>query len=70
MGMTHETLQWKLFPFTLDERVKQWYTHNVGKVKGDWEELRNKFCLAFFLYLESLPCVKRFSTFVKTRRKP
>jgi len=39
-GMSH--------PFSLDERVKQWYTHNVGKVASDWEELRNRFCLAFF----------------------
>jgi hypothetical protein len=37
-----------LFPFSLDERAKQWYTHNVGKVAGEWEELRNIFCLAFF----------------------
>jgi len=37
-----------LFPFSLDERAKQWYAHNVGKVAGDWEELRNILCLAFF----------------------
>jgi hypothetical protein len=37
-----------LFPFSLDERVKQWYAHNVGKVAGDWEELQNRFYLAFF----------------------
>jgi hypothetical protein len=47
-GMSHETLRWKLFPFSLDERAKQWYTHNVGKVNEDWEELRNRFYLAFF----------------------
>jgi hypothetical protein len=47
-GVSHETLRWKLFPFSLEERAKQWYTHNVGKVNGDWEELRNNFCLAFF----------------------
>jgi len=47
-GMSHETLRWKLFPFSLDERAKHWYTLNVGTVSGDWEELRNKFCLAFF----------------------
>ena len=47
-GMSQETLQWKLFPFSLDERAKQWYAHNVGKVAGDWEELRNIFYLAFF----------------------
>jgi len=37
-----------LFPFSLDERVKQWYAHDVGKVNGDWEEMRNKFGLTFF----------------------
>jgi hypothetical protein len=31
-SMSQETLRWKLFPFSLDERAKQWYTHNVGKV--------------------------------------
>ena len=46
--MSQETLWWKLFPFSLDERVKQWYAHNIGKVKGDREELRNKFYLVFF----------------------
>jgi hypothetical protein len=45
LGMSQYTLWWKLFPFSLDERAKQWYAHNVGKVAGDWEELRNKFCL-------------------------
>ena len=47
-GMSQDTLQWKLFPFSLDERAKQWYTHKVGKVASDWEELRNRFYLAFF----------------------
>ena len=47
-GMSQETFRWKLFPFSLDERAKQWYAHNIGKVAGDWEELRNRFCLAFF----------------------
>jgi hypothetical protein len=47
-GTSQETLRWKLFPFSLEKRERQWYDHNVGKVNGDWEELRNKFCLAFF----------------------
>jgi hypothetical protein len=46
--MAQETLRWKLFPFSLAERAKQWYAHNVGKVNGEWEELRDMFCLAFF----------------------
>jgi len=29
-GMSQETLRWKLFPFSRDERAKQWYAHNVG----------------------------------------
>ena len=47
-SMLQEALWWKLFPFSLDERAKQWYIHNVGKVASDWEELRNRFCLVFF----------------------
>jgi hypothetical protein len=47
-GMSQETLHWKLFPFSLDGRARQWYDHNVGKVNRDWEELRNRFCLTFW----------------------
>ena len=47
-GMAQETLRWKLFPFSLAERAKQWYTYNEGKVNGEWEELRDRFYLAFF----------------------
>ena len=47
-SMLQEALRWKLFLFSLDERAKQWYAHNVGKVVGDWEELRNRLCLTFF----------------------
>ena len=31
-GMAQETLRWKLFPFSLNERARQWYAQNVGKV--------------------------------------
>ena len=34
-GMSQETLRWKLFPFSLDNKAKQWYADNVGKVTGD-----------------------------------
>ena len=47
-GMSHDTLKWNLFPFSLVERAKQWYTHTVGSVNGSWDELRDKFCLSFF----------------------
>ena len=47
-GMSHDTLKWKLFPFSVVERAKQWYTHTVGSVNGSWDELRDKFCISFF----------------------
>jgi hypothetical protein len=45
--MTQDALWWKLFPLSLDERAKQWYAHNVGKVNREWDELRDRFCLTF-----------------------
>ena len=47
-GMAQETLRWKLFPFSLAEKVKQWYTQNIEKANREWEKLRNRFYLAFF----------------------
>jgi len=38
-GMTQETLRWKLFPFSLTERVAQWYTRTIGSMSYDWKEL-------------------------------
>ena len=46
--MTHETIKWKLFPFSLLGRAKQWYIHIVGGVHANWDEFRDKFYLAFF----------------------
>jgi hypothetical protein len=47
-GMTQETLRWALFPFSLVEKAKQWYTFAVGSTNGDCDKLKDKFCLAFF----------------------
>jgi hypothetical protein len=47
--MTQKTVKWKLFPFSLMGRAKQWYTHTVGSVNGNWEELRDDFCNSFSL---------------------
>jgi len=46
--MTHDTLRWKFFPFSLVEKAKQWYRENVEKANGSWSKLRDKFCLKFF----------------------
>jgi hypothetical protein len=47
-GMAHETLKWKLFPFSLIDPARQWYTSNIRSVNRDWSNLRDRFCLAFF----------------------
>ena len=47
--MTQEVLRWKLFPFSLIESAEQWYTGTIGKMSGDWEELRDYFCYSFSL---------------------
>jgi hypothetical protein len=46
--MSHETLKWKLFLFSLTLTAKKWYAQTVRGVTGEWEVLQNKFCLAFF----------------------
>ena len=55
--VTQETLRWKLFPFSLIEKAKQWYTLAVESTNGDWDELKDKFYLAFFPMscIDSLP---------------
>ena len=47
-GMTHDTLRWKLFPFSLTEEARQWYTKSVQSVNGSWSKLRGKLYLKFF----------------------
>jgi len=47
-SMTQETLRWKFFRFCLIGKAKQWYTSAIGSTNGDWDELKDKFCLAFF----------------------
>jgi len=56
-GMTQETLKWSLFSFSLAGKMKQWYTHAVESMNGDWDELKDKFYLAFFPMsrIDSLP---------------
>jgi hypothetical protein len=44
-GMSQDTLKWKLFPFSLMGRAKQWYSLNVRSMEGEWESLRKAFCL-------------------------
>jgi hypothetical protein len=67
--MAQETLRWKLFPFSLDERAKQWYALNVGKVNGEWDELRDMFCLVFFLIFRIASLQKEILDFHQDEKK-
>ena len=70
LGMSHDTLKWKLFPFSFVERAKQWYTHTVGSVNGSWDELRDKFCLSFSPSPILSPYEGVSSAFNRMRRNP
>jgi hypothetical protein len=45
--MTQETIRWKLFPFSLIGKAKQWYMFAMGSANGDWDELKGKNFLTF-----------------------
>jgi len=47
-GMSDETIQWKLFPFSLMGKAKHWYKLNVGSFQGDSRVLHNNFHLKYF----------------------
>jgi hypothetical protein len=34
--MSDKTLRWKLFPFSLKGKARQWYSKVIGKQEGDW----------------------------------
>ena len=55
--MTQENLKWTLFPFSFIGKAKQWYTFAVESTNREGDELKDKFCLAFFLmsHIGSLP---------------
>lgn len=48
VDMSHDTLKWTLFPFSLTREAKQWYTCIVEGMNGSWDRLVDKFCLSFF----------------------
>jgi hypothetical protein len=48
LGMNHETLKWKAFPFSLTGWAKQWYKLHVSSCHGSLVILKDQFCFAFF----------------------
>jgi len=53
--MNQNTLQWKLFPFSLMGNAKIWYNRTTGRVGGDWIQLKDEFYLFFFPVLKVIP---------------
>jgi hypothetical protein len=47
LGMNHETLKWKTFPFSLTGWAKQWYKLHVSGCHSNWVVLKDSFCFAF-----------------------
>jgi hypothetical protein len=47
-GMSNETIQWKLFSFSLTRKAKHWYKLSVGRAQGDWKTLCIEFLSKFF----------------------
>jgi hypothetical protein len=48
LGISHESLKWKLFLFSLTGLAKLWYTRTIESAQGEWEVLQVKFGLTFF----------------------
>jgi hypothetical protein len=46
--MSDKTIRWKLFPFTLKGKARQWYDRAKEKMKGDWGILRADFSMDFY----------------------
>jgi hypothetical protein len=49
LGMNHEILKWKAFPFSLTGWAKQRYKLHVSSCHGSWVILEDQFYFAFFL---------------------
>jgi hypothetical protein len=48
LGMNHETLKWKAFPFSLTGWAKHWYKLHVSNCHGSWVILKDQLCFGFF----------------------
>jgi hypothetical protein len=47
-GVPTAWFKWNLFPFSLEDEVRRWYTLASVEAKGNWDELVKKFLLKFF----------------------
>jgi hypothetical protein len=61
--MNQNNLPWNLLPFSLTGEVKVWYNWKVGRVGGDWIELKDEFFLFFFPVTKVMPLRIQLLTF-------
>jgi hypothetical protein len=47
-GVLPAWFKWNLFPFSLEDEARRWYTLAFVEVNGSWDELVKKFLLRFF----------------------
>jgi hypothetical protein len=47
-GVPTAWFKWYLFPFSLEDEARRWYTLVSVEAKGNWDELVKKFLLKFF----------------------
>jgi hypothetical protein len=47
-GVLAAWFMWNLFPFSLEDEARRWYTLAFVEAKGNWDELVKKFLLKFF----------------------
>jgi hypothetical protein len=47
-GVLDEWFKWNLFPYSLADEAKMWYSFASFEVEGNWNKLTKKFCEKFF----------------------
>jgi hypothetical protein len=47
-GVSTGWFKWNLFPFSVEDEARRWYTLASIEAKGNWDELVKKFLLKFF----------------------
>jgi len=62
-GIFDKTLRWKLFPFSLKGRARQWYNQKVSKQQGDWRVLCSNFYLDFYPIFQIIDLRVKILTF-------
>ena len=63
LGMTQNTLWWKLFRFSLMGEAKIWYNRTARRVGGDRIQLKDEFCLFFYPISKVIPHRKQLLSF-------